>query len=393
MRSYLVTLLVAAAMTYLTTPIVRRIAVVGGVFSGVRDRDVHVLPTPRLGGVAMFIGFVSALMVASEITLVREVFQVLDDWRALLSGAVVILILGIIDDKWELDALTKLAGQVLAAGVMVLQGIQVLWIPVGGDIGIYVPPQELGIIATVLVVVVTINAVNFIDGLDGLAAGIVGIAASGFFVFSYLLSYEQGLSRATTPTLLSAIVAGMCLGFLPHNRWPARIFMGDSGSMLLGLLLAASMISLTGRVQPGEVSDARLTPALLLLLLPLLILIVPMMDLVLAIVRRTAAGRSPFSPDKQHLHHRLLEIGHSHRRAVWIMYIWSALIAFGALVMSFLGGPWPGVVIGVVVAAALVATLYPRARKSALPQAAAPAASSMKDSSSVTGSVRDQVSS
>lgn len=383
MRSYLVTLLVAAAMTYLFTPIVRRIAVVGGVYSSVRDRDVHVLPTPRLGGVAMFIGFVSALLVASEITLLRDVFRVLNDWRALLSGALVILVLGIIDDKWELDALTKLAGQMVAAGVMIVQGIQVLWVPVGGDIGIYVLPYEVGVVLTVLVVLVTVNAVNFVDGLDGLAAGIVGIAASGFFIFSYLLSYEQGLDRATTPTLISAILAGMCLGFWPHNRWPARIFMGDSGSMLLGLLLAASMISLTGRVQPGELTDAKLAPAVLLLLLPLLILMIPMLDLLLAVARRTAAGRSPFSPDKHHLHHRLLEIGHSHRRAVWIMYVWSGLIAFGALAMSFLDGPWPGVAIGLVVVAALVATLYPRARSSASRQlsAAAPTASSDRDCS------------
>ena len=174
MRSYLVTLLVAAAMTYLSTPIVRRLAVVCRVYSGVRDRDVHVLPTPRLGGVAMFIGFCSALLVASEITLLRDVFRVLNDWRALLSGALVILVLGIIDDKWELDALTKLAGQMLAAGVMIVQGIQVLWVPVGGDTGIYVLPYEVGVLLTVLVVLVTVNAVNFIDGLDGLAAGIVG---------------------------------------------------------------------------------------------------------------------------------------------------------------------------------------------------------------------------
>ncbi len=362
MRSYLVTLLVAAAMTYLSTPIVRRLAVVCRVYSGVRDRDVHVLPTPRLGGVAMFIGFCSALLVASEITLLRDVFRVLNDWRALLSGALVILVLGIIDDKWELDALTKLAGQMLAAGVMIVQGIQVLWVPVGGDTGIYVLPYEVGVLLTVLVVLVTVNAVNFIDGLDGLAAGIVGIAASGFFVFSYLLSYRQGLDRATTPTLISVILAGMCLGFLPHNRWPSRIFMGDSGSMLLGLLLAASMISLTGRLQTGELEDANLAPALLLLLLPLLILVIPMLDLLLAVIRRTAAGRSPFSPDKQHLHHRLLEIGHSHRRAVWIMYVWSALIAFGSLSMSFLPGPWPGAIVLAVVLAALVATLAPRAR-------------------------------
>jgi UDP-GlcNAc:undecaprenyl-phosphate GlcNAc-1-phosphate transferase len=299
----------------------------------------------------------------SQLPLIGDGIKGSGDPVALLSGATLVVLLGIADDRWGLDPLTKLAGQMLAAGVMVLQGIQLLWLPIGS--GVFTLPPSTGVLLTVLVVVVTINAVNFVDGLDGLAAGIVAIAAGAFFLFSYLLSVEEGFDRATTSTLVTAVLVGMCLGFLPHNIHPARIFMGDSGSMLIGLLLAASTISLTGGIDNSAVSSARLVPALLPLLLPVLVLLVPIADLLLAVVRRTRAGRSPFTPDKQHLHHRLLEIGHSHRRAVFVMYAWSALLAFGVIVLAIVPGPWPKVVFVVVLLVALIATLnlgWPRRR-------------------------------
>ena len=357
MRNYLLTIFVAAAVTYLTTPVVRALALRWGAVAQVRDRDVHATPTPRLGGVAMYAGLVAALLVASELPLLGQVFEQSRDWQALLSGATVVCLLGAADDRWELDAVTKLAGQVLAAGVMVLQGIQLLWLPLGRDVGAFTLPPTLGVLLTVLVVVVTINAVNFVDGLDGLAVGIVGIACAVFFGFSYLLSVEQGLSYATTPTLVSAVCGGVCLGFLPHNFHRARIFMGDCGSMLIGLLLAVSTVSLTGQVDPAAISEAQLVPALVPLLLPALVLLLPLADLLLAVVRRTRAGRSPFSPDKQHLHHRLLEIGHSHRRAVLIMYVWSGLIAVGVLAVTLVTGLWPKVVFAAVLLLTLAATL------------------------------------
>jgi UDP-GlcNAc:undecaprenyl-phosphate GlcNAc-1-phosphate transferase len=152
----------------------------------------------------------------------------------------------------------------------------------------------------------------------------------------------------------------MCAGFLPHNFHHAKIFMGDSGSMLIGLLLAAGTISLTGRIEPGAVTSIGLVPALLPLVLPVLVLVVPLADMLLAVVRRTRAGRSPFAPDKQHLHHRLLEIGHSHRRAVVLMYLWSALIAAGTFSLAIISGIGPPIVIGIVLVLALVATLRPR---------------------------------
>ncbi len=223
-------------------------------------------------------------------------------------------------------------------------------------------------------VVATVNAVNFVDGLDGLAAGVVGIGAMALFVFCYQLSALNNLSVATTGALLSATLGGACAGFLPHNVHPARLFMGDSGSMLIGLFLSASAITLTGQFPASAVSegafgtDTNWVPMLLPVLLPICLLMLPVADLVLAIVRRTRAGRSPFAPDKQHLHHRMLEIGHSHRRAVLILWLWAALIAFSVVVISLYTGPlmWAG--IGLWVVLTLVATfLLPTAGKPHLP--------------------------
>jgi UDP-GlcNAc:undecaprenyl-phosphate GlcNAc-1-phosphate transferase len=177
--------------------------------------------------------------------------------------------------------------------------------------------------------------VNFVDGLDGLATGVVGIGALAFFAYSYLLAYYNDLTRATTSSLVTVAIAGACLGFLPHNFFPARMFMGDSGAMLLGLLLATSTISLTGQIDISQLPDGRgVVPTVLPLVLPLAILALPFLDLTMAFIRRTYAGKWWFLPDKQHLHHRLLERGHSQRRAVMLMYVWSALVSFGVIILG-----------------------------------------------------------
>ncbi len=337
MREYALTAVVVAAVAYLLTPIARRFAVVAGAYTSVRERDVHVIPTPRLGGLAMYAGVAAGLLVASRLPTLQRVFSTSEARGVLLGGGLLVL-LGAIDDKWDLDALTKLAGQILAAGVMVLQGLQLLYLPVP-RYGVLVLTPETGVPLTVLLVVLTINAVNFIDGLDGLAAGVTGIAALAFFTYSYQLSVVHHLDRAMPPTLITAVLAGACAGFLPHNFNPARVFMGDSGAMLLGVMLAAATVSLTGQLDANAVRGLDLVPALLPLILPVAVLAVPIVDLLLAVVRRTRAGRSPFSPDKAHLHHRLLEIGHSQRRAVLIMYFWTALLAGTAVALSLTGGP------------------------------------------------------
>ncbi|MFI5532669.1 MraY family glycosyltransferase [Kitasatospora sp. NPDC051853] len=345
MREYLLVLFVTAAVTYLLTGPVRKFAILAGAMPPVRARDVHREPTPRLGGIAMFGGLCAGLLVASQLTKLSGLFIQSADIRALLAGAGIMWLLGVLDDKWGVDALVKLGGQMIAAGVMVWQGVTVISIPVPGVGPVAVTPT-MGMIISVTLVVVMVNAVNFIDGLDGLAAGMVCIAAMAFFLYSYRLWYGYGINDAAPAVLFSAVLIGMCLGFLPHNLHPARIFMGDSGSMMLGLMLAVAAISITGRVDPDLITAQTLSqtatvhelvPIYIPLLLPLTVIALPLADLLLAVVRRTWSGRSPFAADKQHLHHRLLQVGHSHSRAVLIMYFWAALIAFGTVAFSVPG--------------------------------------------------------
>ncbi|MCB5910893.1 MraY family glycosyltransferase [Streptomyces pinistramenti] len=368
-REYLLTLCVTAAVTYLLTGPVRKFAIAAGAMPEIRARDVHREPTPRLGGIAMFGGLCAGLLVASHLTNLRSVFDNSNEPRALLSGAALIWLLGVLDDKWGVDALVKLGGQMIAAGVMVLQGLTILWIPIPGVGTVSLTPMQ-GTLLTVALVVITINAVNFVDGLDGLASGMVCIAAAAFFMYAYRMWFGYGIEAAAPATLFSVVLMGMCLGFLPHNMHPARIFMGDSGSMLIGLVMAAGAVSVTGQVDPdllnlkaGGLREAThaMVPVYIPLLLPLTIIAVPVADLILAIVRRTWQGQSPFAADRGHLHHRLLEIGHSHSRAVLIMYFWSALIAFGAVAYSVNNASmW--IVLGIVLLSAvgLVLLLLPR---------------------------------
>ncbi|MFI8321969.1 MraY family glycosyltransferase [Streptomyces sp. NPDC085529] len=369
MRDYLLTLCVTAAVTYLLTGPVRKFAIATGAMPEIRARDVHREPTPRLGGIAMFFGLCAGLLVADHLQNLNSVFDQSNEPRALLSGAALIWLIGVLDDKFELDALIKLGAQMISAGVMVAQGLTILWLPIPG-VGTVALTQWQGTLLTVALVVLTINAVNFVDGLDGLAAGMVCIATGAFFLYAYRLWYGYTIEAAAPATLFAAILMGMCLGFLPHNMHPARIFMGDSGSMLIGLILAASAISITGQVDPDtlkifegstrEATHAAL-PVFIPLILPLTIIAIPMTDLVLAIVRRTWKGQSPFAADRGHLHHRLLEIGHSHSRAVLIMYFWSALIAFGTLAYSVHStSMWIVLVVTVLSAIGLVLLLLPR---------------------------------
>ncbi len=360
MREYALVFLTATVVTYLLTVVAREIAIRTGAVAQVRDRDVHAEPTPYLGGLAMLGGLGAALLVARQLPFLSlsdpNVFR--DAGVVLIAGAMICAV-GMLDDIFDLDALTKFGGQLLAAGFLVYNQIQFNYFikPDGGQFSLQSTQAAL---LTVFVVVATVNAVNFVDGLDGLAAGVVAIGAAAFFVFCYQLAALNNVSLATTGALLSAALAGACAGFLPHNVHPARIFMGDSGSMLIGLFLSASAITLTGQFPPSTLergafgSNASFAPMLLPLALPVAILMIPLADLVLAVIRRTRAGRSPFAPDKQHLHHRMLEMGHSQRRAVFIMWLWAALIAFGTVVISLYTGPvmWALIGFGVVFTAA-----------------------------------------
>ena len=334
-----------------------------------------------MGGVAVFGGFALALFVGSRLPTLQGAFHFGPEFPWILAAGAIIVAVGIIDDRYELDSLTKLAGQVLATGLMVTQGgVQLgsIYLP-WGDNGTFTFNAQLGIPVTILLTVVTINAMNFIDGLDGLAAGVTVIAATALFVFSYHLARGGFIEAASPPTLLAAALAGACVGFLPHNFFPARIFLGDSGSMLVGLMLSAAAVTATTASDPQVFSRALgALPLLLPVLIPLTVLALPFIDLLLAVVRRVSRRRSPFAPDKQHLHHRFLEIGHSHRRAVLLLYFWSALIAFAGVGLSFERGEklvlWSLVVLVLLgLLMSLVPSLRSRAARDPAPRSAATA--------------------
>ena len=341
MREYLLVFLVAGVASYLLCVFARELAIRSGAVARVRDRDVHATPIPYFGGVAMLGGLGAGLLVARHLPFLSTsqpaVFH--DAGIVLIAGAM-ICVVGVVDDLIELDALTKLGGQIVAAGFMVLNDVRFWSLNLPG-VGQFALDPTQAVLLTVLLVVSTMNAVNFVDGLDGLAGGVVLIGAMAFFVFSYRLADANGYTLAITAAMLCAALGGACAGFLPHNFFPARIFMGDSGSMLLGLVLSGSALTLTGQfadvsVQQGGGggSFAMLLP----ILLPVSILIIPLADLVMAVVRRTRRGQAFYQPDKEHLHHRLLEIGHSQRRAVLIMWLWAGLIAFGGVLISLYSG-------------------------------------------------------
>jgi len=369
-REYLTVFLVAAVVTYLLGVVAREVALRTNAVARVRARDVHAVPIPYFGGVAMLGGLGAGFLVAHRLPFLSlSGHQVFHDSAVVLGGGAMICALGVVDDLVELDALTKLGGQVLAAGFLVVNQVQYYNFALPGH-GQFILVGPQGALLSVFVVVATVNAVNFVDGLDGLAAGVVAIGAVAFFVFAYKLADVNNETLAISAALLCAALGGACVGFLPHNFFPARIFMGDSGSMLIGLMLSGAAMTLTGQfaavdmTQGAGGSQASLLPTLLPIVLPIAILIVPFVDLVLAVVRRTRAGRSPFSPDKHHLHHRLLEIGHSHRRAVLIMWLWAGLIAFGGVLASLYAGRVTVIVLGVwVVLTVLLTFAVPRVQR------------------------------
>jgi UDP-GlcNAc:undecaprenyl-phosphate/decaprenyl-phosphate GlcNAc-1-phosphate transferase len=340
MREYSLTLLIAAALTYMLTPLVSKFAMRQKAVASVRERDIHTETTPRWGGVAMWLSMGATLLMVQNLELVGKAYS--RELLGIFLAASFVLLIGILDDRFELDAVTKLAGQGLAAAILLLFGIQILWLPIDG---IIVLPTNIGQLLTVLVVIVIINAVNFVDGLDGLATGIVAISAASFFGFSYLLAVENGFSRAGAPSLVTAIVIGTCIGFLPHNIHPARIFMGDSGSMFLGLVLAAAAITLMGQIDANAVFSENIGPAALPLLLPFAVLAIPLLDLGLAVLRRVRRGKSPFAPDKEHLHHKLMSMGNSQQRTSVILYLGTGMLALPAMLSAFIP-VWAALVVG-----------------------------------------------
>jgi UDP-GlcNAc:undecaprenyl-phosphate GlcNAc-1-phosphate transferase len=354
-RPYLLVFAVSAGVTFVTTPVVRRLSVRLGWIDHPSDRKVHPAPTPTAGGIAMYLGVVVGLLVGRVIPFLSSLYETTSELDAAIVASTAVVVLGVVDDTRGVSALGKLAGQVLVAGSVVLLGVQLLYFYFPGQ-GVLSLSPDLAVPLTVLWIVALMNAVNLVDGLDGLAAGMVAIAATAFFAYM-VRTPGGGEVEASVAALLASIVAGVALGFLPWNRHPARIFMGDSGSLLLGLLLAISTISGVGRNLEGP-SGGDLAVIAIPVVVPLLVLAVPLLDVVLAIVRRMRRGIGIAHADKEHIHHRLMDIGHSHRQAVLLMYLWGALISICALVVAFVDGR--AIVAAVLVAAVLVATVLPR---------------------------------
>lgn len=368
---YILTAGIAAIVSFALSMLILKLSLRYRLYPKIRERDVHTRPTPRLGGIAMFLGVAVAFGVGAFLPPLALVYSQPAHIWGLLGAALLIVLIGVADDIWDLDWLTKLAGQMLAAALLAWSGIQFLSFPLPGVVVTLASWQSL--IITVLSIVLVMNAINFIDGLDGLVAGVAIIANGAFSVYVFVItSGEAGQSDYfNLAQLISAIIIGACAGFLPLNWHPAKLFMGDAGALLVGLMMAASTIAVTGQIDPSALPETvggarQFLPAFIPLLLPFVILIVPLLDFGLAIFRRLRAGKSPFSADRKHLHHRLLDMGHSHLHAVLILYAWTAAASLGVLLFLFIDTWWAALVTVLGLLACAILTLAPLSRRKAI---------------------------
>jgi len=346
---YLLVLAVAAGVSFLVTPLVKRFAARVGAVDVPDDRKVHTTPTPTLGGLAIFAGVLAGLGVARMMGSFRPLFETSSEPIGVLMAGAAMVALGTVDDVRGMKASTKLAGQVAATGILILAGVQVFyfWLPGAGLISL---GSDMSALITVVWTILVINAVNLIDGLDGLAAGVAAVAAAALFAYTF----RTGGGAPSTAALLAALVIGSCIGFLPHNFNPAKIFMGDSGSLLLGMLLASATVSGVGRTLEPDLSDV--AGLIIPVLLPIFVLAVPLADTAFAVLRRIRGRRPLAMPDKRHIHHWLFEMAGSHRQAVLVMYLWSAMLAASATVLALVRGA-TGKALGIALGGILIATI------------------------------------
>lgn len=360
MKVYLTLLLISALVTYTTTPLMRHVGFRIGAVAAVRDRDIHKVPTSRLGGVAIFLGIAAAVAVASVVPFLRPVFENSGAAWAVVGGAALVCVVGVVDDIVDLDWMVKLTGQIFAAWIMAWGGVQLVTVPVAG---LTIASSPVSLLATMLIVIVAINAVNFIDGLDGLAAGMIAIGGAAFALYTYVIQRDASPGDySSLATLILAALVGAAIGFLPHNLHPARVFMGDSGSMVLGLTMAGATIIVTGQIDPEVVSARERLPGFVPIVLPIMVVAIPLLDMLLAVVTRAIRGQSPWSADSHHLHHRLLGFGHSHRWAVSVLYVWTAVLSFGTVSLVFLRGRYAVLVTLAGILIAAMVTYTPRFR-------------------------------
>jgi UDP-GlcNAc:undecaprenyl-phosphate GlcNAc-1-phosphate transferase len=364
--AYAVVAAVAAVGTYVVMFPLRVLAVRIGFVDEPDERRIHTRVTPNGGGVAMFVAFLVAMIVASQLPQLQGIFQGSSEPLGVVLGGAVIFVVGLADDIKDVSAPAKMAGEVLAAMVLVFLGVTMLQfkIPLVGFL-ILSSGSEWTPLLTALWVVVITNAVNLIDGLDGLATGIVAIASGALAIYGLRLMDQGQLPPDNLGPLIAVIAFGVCVGFLPHNFHPARAFMGDAGALFLGLLMAAATMEIGGR-QPE--TSGQTFFFFIPLFIPLFILGVPIADMAFAFVRRTGKGTGFHTPDKDHVHHRLLRLGHGPRRTVVILWAWTALLSGFVLYPLFASKANAVIPFGVVVLGLVLYTLFhPGLRKNAPP--------------------------
>jgi UDP-GlcNAc:undecaprenyl-phosphate GlcNAc-1-phosphate transferase len=362
---YGVILVVAAAVTAAASWPAALIARKIGYVALPGDRKVHSRTTPYGGGPAMFLGFLVAMMVAAGVHHFQHIFVGSSEPLGVVVAAAAIFGVGLIDDAREMSAPAKIAGEVLAASILYFLGVTLYWfkVPLGGVVSL--TPGITPLIMALWVIAIT-NAVNLIDGLDGLAAGVVAIGGGALAVYGLRLMEIGVLSPTNIGPLVAAIACGVCLGFLPFNFHPAKMFMGDAGALMLGLLMSASTMVIGGRIPPHTPTTGFTYFFFAPLLLPFFILAVPIVDMAFAFVRRTARGTGFHTPDKDHIHHRLLRLGHGHRRSVVILWAWTAILSGFILFPLFVRAVNPFIPLGVgLLAAALFTWFHPDLRRRA----------------------------
>ena len=362
MLPYLVVVAVAALVTGAASYAVLRLSRRFRLAPEVRARDVHRTPTPRLGGVAMFIGVLAAFALASTQREFHALFTEGAKMWAILGACTIIAVVGILDDLLDLDWMIKLAAQLAAAGLLAWNGVQIISLPFGDALIVGSPAVNFTL--TVFLMALVMNAVNFVDGLDGLVAGVALIANSLFFLYTRILNDQIGrVESVTLASLIAAVLVGICLGFLPFNWHRAKMFMGDTGALLVGLLMATSTVSVTGQLNPAALDVKLVLASYIPILLPVAVLVLPLADFTLAVLRRMKAGKSPFEADRLHLHHRLLDMGHSPVQAVCIFYLGTAVLST-ALLLAFTMQTLlvPGIVLVLGTAATALLLLFPAKR-------------------------------
>ena len=363
---YLIIGAVAALVTFATTPVVVKVATRFGWVVQPDPRRVHKVATPDVGGIAMFLGLLAAWLVAAGWGKFDGLFARNSEPRGLIYAAALMFLIGFIDDIREISAPAKVAGTVLVGVVLVVYGVTMFYFRLP-YVDVYILSDEWIPLITVLWLLGMTNAINLIDGLDGLAAGIVAIGAGAFFLYSTHLG-DPKIGMLTQPNIgpfVSIVAVGICVGFLPHNFNPARIFMGDGGALLLGLLMAVSTSVVGGRADPTSQRFVGQTYFFLApLFIPLFILGVPILDTLFAIIRRAAKRQGVASADKGHLHHRLMEMGHGQRRSVLILWAWTALLSAFVLYPVFTGSGVSYIPIGALMLVLVLYTvLHPQIRR------------------------------